>query len=220
MLEVDQSRMRTPISRVARFPLQVNNPPADRDRYSLRAIARSELFHDVFDMNFDGLFRDEEFFRDIPIAIPASHMLENINFPVRQRFVAEMLRQMSSDLGGNFLLPDMNLSDHIDKLLRRHVLQQVRTGAGLKSAMDFNITLKSRQHDDARIREFASDCNQRIDAADIGKSEVHECYVRSMFSELLNRVGAAGGFADQRHIRLTVDDDGNSLPEKWMIINA
>src|SRR5437868_10860904 len=39
--------------------------------YRLRAITGPQLLHDVFDMNLDGLFRDEELFGNVAISIPA-----------------------------------------------------------------------------------------------------------------------------------------------------
>jgi hypothetical protein len=37
----------------------------------LRAVAGSEFLHDVLDVDLDGLFRDEEPLRNVPVAVPA-----------------------------------------------------------------------------------------------------------------------------------------------------
>ena len=43
----------------ARVSLQLDDAPAHGDCDRFGAIARAKLFHDVFDVNLDGLFRDE-----------------------------------------------------------------------------------------------------------------------------------------------------------------
>jgi hypothetical protein len=49
--------------------LQVNDASSKADGHGLRAILRTELVHDVPDMNFDSLFRDRESFADVAVAV-------------------------------------------------------------------------------------------------------------------------------------------------------
>src|SRR6266404_4898837 len=47
----------------AAWPLEVDDPSAYTDGDGVAAITRVQFLHDMFDVNFDGLFRDKEFFR-------------------------------------------------------------------------------------------------------------------------------------------------------------
>ena len=49
---------------------QLDDAAAQRDGDRLRAVAGPELLHDVLDVNLDGLFRDEEAFRDVAVTVP------------------------------------------------------------------------------------------------------------------------------------------------------
>ena len=63
---------------------ELDNSPADRNGNCLRAVVSAQLLHDVFDVNLDGLLRDEESLRDVAIAIPASDMPEDLNLTLGQ----------------------------------------------------------------------------------------------------------------------------------------
>ena len=52
--------------------LDLNDPAAHSYCHRLRAIAGVQLLHDVFDMNFDGLLRDEEAVGDIAVSISSA----------------------------------------------------------------------------------------------------------------------------------------------------
>ena len=60
--------------------LEVNNAAADGDGDGLGAVAGAQLFHDVLDVNFDGLFGDEKFFTDVAVTIPLGDLAENFDF--------------------------------------------------------------------------------------------------------------------------------------------
>src|SRR5258707_6899247 len=85
--------------------LQLDDPAPDRDGNGLSAVTRFELLHDVFYMNLDGLFRDEESPRDVLISVPARDLLEDLDLTRRQALLAHVLRQMRPDLGRNAFLP-------------------------------------------------------------------------------------------------------------------
>jgi hypothetical protein len=64
---------------------KLNNSPADGDRNCLRAIVGAQLLHNVFDVNLDGLLRDEESLCDAAITIPAGDMMpEDLNLTLSQ----------------------------------------------------------------------------------------------------------------------------------------
>jgi hypothetical protein len=57
----------------------MDNTAAQADRNGLSTIAGAKFFHDVLDMPFDCLFRDEEQSRNVAIAIAASNFLQDLN---------------------------------------------------------------------------------------------------------------------------------------------
>ena len=63
-----------------RVALEVDDPSAYTDGDGVGAITRVQFLHDVFDVNFDGLFRDKEFFSDIPVPISIGNLPEHFYF--------------------------------------------------------------------------------------------------------------------------------------------
>src|SRR5215218_119482 len=61
--------------------LKLNDSTAHTDRDRLRTIGSAELFHDVFDVDLDSFFRDEEFFRNVSIAIAFGDCSKHFNLP-------------------------------------------------------------------------------------------------------------------------------------------
>jgi len=59
---------------------KLDDAAADNYRHRLRAITGAQLFHDVFDVNLDGLLRNEEAFGDVPIPVPAGDVSEDVYF--------------------------------------------------------------------------------------------------------------------------------------------
>src|SRR5580692_5263892 len=59
--------------------LKLDDPTAYADRYGLCAITCPQLFHDVLDMDLHGFFRDEEPLSDIPIAVTARDLTEDLH---------------------------------------------------------------------------------------------------------------------------------------------
>src|SRR5262249_52065406 len=66
---------------------QLDNSAAQGDRHRLRAIAGTQLFHDVLDVNFDRLLRDEEFFPNVSIALSVGGIAQYLQRSRRQVFV-------------------------------------------------------------------------------------------------------------------------------------
>ena len=78
--------------------LEVYDPATDRNGDSLRAVAGSELLHDVLHVPFHRLLGDEELFRDIAIAVSAGHLLQYVYFASGQKLITEMFGQVSRNL--------------------------------------------------------------------------------------------------------------------------
>src|ERR1700733_10411183 len=200
--------------------LQLNHAAAHRDRDRLRAVAGTQLIHQVPHVNLDGFLGNKQPLGDVPVAIAAGDKPQYIELPRRESFVAEMLGKLSGHFGRNTLLARVHLADDFEKFPGGHALEQVAAGARFQCALDFDIALEGRQYDDAGVGELRSDGYHNIDAAQIGESEVHQGDIRYRFPKLQNRLIAAGGGRHQEHVRLAVDNGGDPLPEEWMIVHT
>src|SRR5271166_6342477 len=105
--------------------LQVNNAAPYGYGDGLRTITGSQLVHNVLDVHLDRFLGDEEFFGNVAVAIAASDLLKNFDFPRGERIVAVVLRQMGRNAWWDTLLPRMNLTDGLNQVLGRHALQHV-----------------------------------------------------------------------------------------------
>ena len=77
-------------------------------------------------------------------AISGHHQPQHCQFPIRQRFVSEMLRQTNCHLRRNKLSSRVNPPDYFDHFLRRHGLEQVRSCTGGQGSLDLSVTIKGR----------------------------------------------------------------------------
>ena len=68
--------------------------------------------------------------------------------------------------------------------------------------------------------ELRSDGNHGVNTAHVGKSEVHERNVRLIYSKFLDGFAAAGCLGYQLHVQLTVDDRGDALAQKGVVIDT
>ena len=87
-------------------------------------------------------------------------------------------------------------------------------------ALDLDIPLERRQHHDAGVGKLAADRDQRVDAADVGQPKIHQRHVRTMLAEQLNRLAAGRGLGHDHHVGLAVDNRGDALAQKRMIVDA
>lgn len=151
-----------------RDSLELDDSAPQRDRDGLRAIACSELVHDVPDVNLHRFFRDEEAFGDIPVSISPGDLAENLRLPIGQVLVGDVLRQARRHLRRNAFRSRVNLAYHSDQLLRRRGLRQVSSCASFEGSLDFDIALESGQHDYARVGKLVPHGDQRVDATFVG----------------------------------------------------
>src|SRR6266699_2106398 len=114
----------------------------------------------------------------------------------------------------------MNLADQLDQFLWRRALQDVSASSGFQRALDFHVTFERREYDNPGVGEFCSDGNHRVDTTLVRKSKVHECYVWVVLPELLDGFLRAGRLSYQHHIRLIVDDCGETFAQQRMIIHT
>jgi hypothetical protein len=124
--------------------LYLYDAPAYSDGDSLGAISGSKLLHDVLDVPLNGLLRDEQFYRDVAISVPARDLLKYLDFAIAQGVIAKMFRKVAKDLRGNVLLARMNSSNHLHQLFSGHTLEHVAICACLKRTLDLDVSLKGR----------------------------------------------------------------------------
>jgi len=86
----------------------------------------------------------------------------------------------------------MHLTDHIHQFRRRSVFEEITPGARFESALDLNITLKGREHDNSGFAELRPDRAHRVNAAQIRKPQIHQRNVRPVLAILLNAFSASG----------------------------
>ena len=60
----------------------------------MRPVGRSQLLHNMPEVDLDRFFRNEQPLRDIAISISTSDVTQNINLTIRERFVTEMLGEV------------------------------------------------------------------------------------------------------------------------------
>ena len=74
--------METLSSTAATVALQLDDSSPHRDCNCLSTIASAKFLHDVFDVNLDSLFGDEESFCDVAIPVTARDMFQDIDLSV------------------------------------------------------------------------------------------------------------------------------------------
>jgi hypothetical protein len=170
--------------------LQLNNAAPGGDSDSMGAVACAELLHDVFHVGFYSFFRDKEPVCDIAVAISARGLPQNINFTIRQFFIAEVFSHRGGNLCGHAFVASMHLPDDVRYLSRRHTFKNVGTSASLKGVLDRAIALKRRHNNDPGVRGLGLDGYHRVDSAHVWQSQVHHSNVWLQLSELLDCVAA------------------------------
>src|SRR6266542_604459 len=147
--------------------LKLNDSSKDADRDCLCPIVRVEFLHDVLEMCFHRLFRDEELFSDVAVAIVSGKLTQDVNFTRSKLFITVVFSQIRGYLGWNPLLSSMDLPNYIHQFIRRRRLQNVSASSSLKRPLNFRATGKGRQNDEMRSSIFRPYRNHRVDAAHI-----------------------------------------------------
>src|SRR5271170_3181448 len=171
-------------------------------------------------MHFNRLFRNKKLVGYIAIPVSTRDLLQNLDLAYGKGLVAVVLSQVSSDLGRNPLFASMYLADRFHEFLRWHAFEQVCAGASFESTLNLRVTCKRRENNDSSLRKLRAYGHHRIDAAHIGKAQVHQRDVRCMLPKALDGLPPSGGLGRQHHVRLISNDGGKPLMQQRMIINA
>jgi hypothetical protein len=84
---------------------------------------------------------------------------------------------------------------------------------------NLHIAVLGRQYNDLRIGKFCPNRNDRIEAVHLRHLQVHQCDVRTMRTELLNRLTPIRGFRYKSQSGLTTDEYSYALSYENMIVN-
>jgi hypothetical protein len=114
----------------------------------------------------------------------------------------------------------VNLPDGSHQIPGRRTLEDVGAGPFRQGTVGIGTRFKSGQDDDACFWKFCPNCDHGVDAAPIRKPEVHESDIGLVFTKTLDRLASAAGLRHHQHPRLGVDDHGNPLAHKGMIVNT
>jgi len=74
-------------------------------------------------------------------------------------------------------------------------------------------SVDGREHNDARVREFLQDRDQRVDTVRPRDTHVHQRDVRTLLAERDHRVTGRGRHRHEAHVGLGADDRGEAFPE-------
>src|SRR5262245_31923510 len=116
-------------------------------------------------MRLDRVFRDLEPLGDLPIAMAARNLHQDVELALGERFVGQVFGQQRRDFWRHTLLAGMDVTDDLDEILRRHALQYVGFRSGREGALNIDVALERRQRDDARVWKVRTDRDGRVDAA-------------------------------------------------------
>src|SRR6266581_2631141 len=164
---------------------QLNDSPSHCYSYRLRTILGLELLHYMFDVHLDRFLGNEQPFCDIAIAVTSRDMAEDLDLPVGQSLIAEMLDKLRDDFGRDSFLTGMNVPDRIRQFVGGHAFDQIPAGTCIESPLNFDVTFKCRQY------------------------QVHESYVWPMRPKQPDSIVGVSGGGHQHHIRLATDDCAN-----------
>jgi hypothetical protein len=78
--------------------LELDDSAANADGHCLRAIACSQLLHDVLDVNLYCFFGDEELLSDVSIPVSARDLTQDLDFTFGEGFVTHMFSKLSRQL--------------------------------------------------------------------------------------------------------------------------
>lgn len=137
----------------------MNNSALYRDGNRLGSVAGPKLFHDVFDVDLDRFFRDKEPFSNVAVTVAATDLLQHLNFPGSQCFVAVVFCKVGCYLLRNSLLSGMHLADGLDQLFGWHALEHVAACSRLKRSLDLDVSFRRSKHDKTSVGIFISNGN-------------------------------------------------------------
>ena len=158
--------------------------------------------------------------QDRPFAVAQRREPRIVHRRPRQR-ARDVLEQPARRGRGHDRLAGRDRPDRRQQLLRPGVLEQEAAGAGAQRGEHVLVEVERRQDDHPRGRVAAALDQQprRRDAVEPRHADVHQHDVGGRDRELLERVAAVLGLADDRHVRLRVDHHPQTRAHERLVVD-
>ena len=169
-------------------------------------------------MSLDGFLRNLKVVGNDLVGVARSYLPQDIDFTLRQCIVGMMLRQFDGDFSRDSFSATMHCPNRFNQFLPQHVFQEVAVGACFECPVGLGVAAISGQHDNACVRKFPANCNNRFTATHDWHPQVHQRNVRTMSAELLDRVASISRFPDKDHVRLARENRSDPFAEYRMIV--
>ena len=186
------------------------------------AIVRTELLHEVPDVEVDRGLGDAEPVGDLLVAMPVPDEAQDVELAPREVLVGVVRREPRRDVGRDGAPTGRRVhgTHGREQLVGRRGLQDIAGGAGAQRPPDLAITFDGREHDDSRVGELPQDGRQRVDAVRSRETHVHQRDVRASLPEREQRVTCGGGLGHEAHVGLGVDDRAEAFAEDGVVFHA
>ena len=186
--------------------------------YGFCAISGAQFFHNVLDMTLDCIFRNRQQTSDFTVSVSSGNFLQDLYLALAERFLAQVLRQACCNFRWNMLSSAVNLADCLDELLARHALEHVSLGAGLQRAMNLGVAFKRGEHDHPSAWKVRADRHHRVNATDVGQTEIHQRDIRAMRAKALDCLATVRCFGYQNHVLFISDNCRDAFAHQRMIV--
>ena len=208
-------------------PQDVRAPPVrrqqatlDSERDGVGAIVRTELLHEVADVEVDRGLGDAKLVGDLLVAMAVTDEAEDVELTPREVLVGVMRGEARRHVRRNRAPAAVHGPDGVEQVAGRGGFQDVADGAGAQRPFDLGIPFDGREHDDSRVGEFPEDGRQRVDAVRPREPDVHQRHVGAALAERNHRVMRRGRHGHEAHVGLGADDRGEALAEDGVVFHA
>ena len=154
------------------------------------------------------------------LRLPLGDVAQHLDLARSQGLLSRVLGELRRHVVRDPLAAGVDLADRLDQLPRRHALEQVAARAGRERALDLDVALEGREHDDASVGELGADGGERVDAAHVGQAQVHERHVGPLRPVLLDASRPVRRLGHELHVGLRVDQRADPLAQQRMVVHA
>src|SRR5260370_22649695 len=148
------------------------------------------------------------------------HAFQHLDLTGRYAIFPHVLRHSRGQLRLYSLLADMHVANGLDQFIGRQAFEEIAASTGLKSALDLDIAVERRKHNDARIWKLSADFDRGVDSAQTARTDIHERNVGPMLAVQPDRVNTARCLSHPFHVCLTADHSSDTFANEVMIVDA
>src|SRR5262245_35323000 len=197
----------------------MNDSALQRDGDSARAIAHTKFPEDIFDKPLDRSVADLKLRCNLFVALAFGEEPKNFEFTRSQSMFAGSRIEPSLNFRWDATQSSPDSTDGFDDNLPEGPLEQIALRPGLQGSIDVFIAIVGSQYNKAACGELAANGCDRFDAADAGKSQVHQRHVRLMTTKKRNCILTSFGFSHDLQIGLKANHRSEALPDNRMIVH-